>query len=129
MPAFTGGPREARAAGVERVVGPHLLRSNAKLCTWLSESRDSDEMKLSSHCGNGANTKSYPPGPTSLFVAVNRAGLACPSDASLSRLGSSQSRVAKMEAGDPTVSMDLLVRSLIALGADSRDIAMIIAAR
>ena len=44
-------------------------------------------------------------------------------------LGSSQSRVAKMEAGDPTVSVDLLVRSLIALGADSRDIAKIIAAR
>ncbi len=30
---------------------------------------------------------------------------------------SSQSRVAKMEAGDPTVSLDLLIRSLIALGA------------
>jgi DNA-binding XRE family transcriptional regulator len=44
-------------------------------------------------------------------------------------LGSSQSRVAKMEAGDPSVSVDLLVRSLIALGADSRDIAKIIAAR
>lgn len=44
-------------------------------------------------------------------------------------LGSSQSRVAKMEAGDPSVSVDLLVRSLIALGADSRDIAKIIASR
>ncbi len=44
-------------------------------------------------------------------------------------LGSSQSRVAKIEAGDPTVSVDLLVRSLIALGADSREIAKIIAAR
>ena len=32
------------------------------------------------------------------------------------RIRSSQSRVAKMEAGDPTVSIDLLVRSLIALG-------------
>jgi DNA-binding XRE family transcriptional regulator len=32
---------------------------------------------------------------------------------------SSQSRVAKMEAGDSTVSLDLLVRSLIALGASS----------
>lgn len=30
-------------------------------------------------------------------------------------VGSSQSRVAKMEAGDPTVSMDLLIRSLLAL--------------
>ena len=32
-------------------------------------------------------------------------------------LKSSQSRVAKMEAGDPTVSLDLLIRSLLALGA------------
>ena len=33
------------------------------------------------------------------------------------RLGSSQSRVAKMEAADASVSLDLLVRSLLALGA------------
>lgn len=39
------------------------------------------------------------------------------------RLGSSQSRVAKMEAADPTVSLDLLIRSLLALGASSADIA------
>ena len=39
---------------------------------------------------------------------------------------SSQSRVAKMEAGDPSVSLDLLVRSLIALGASNRDLAQII---
>jgi len=32
------------------------------------------------------------------------------------RLHSSQSRVAKMEAGDPSVSMDLMVRSLLVLG-------------
>jgi predicted metal-binding transcription factor (methanogenesis marker protein 9) len=32
------------------------------------------------------------------------------------KIRSSQSRVAKMEAGDPSVSIDLLVRSLIALG-------------
>src|SRR5262245_10110652 len=31
-------------------------------------------------------------------------------------LRSSQSRVAKMEAGDPSVSLDLLVRSLLVLG-------------
>jgi DNA-binding XRE family transcriptional regulator len=36
---------------------------------------------------------------------------------------SSQSRVAKMESGDPTVSLDLLIRSLLALGASTRDIA------
>lgn len=39
---------------------------------------------------------------------------------------SSQSRIAKMEAGDPTVSIDLLVRTLLALGASSSEIAAII---
>jgi hypothetical protein len=42
---------------------------------------------------------------------------------------SSQSRVAKMEAGDPTVSLDLLVRSLLALGTSNRELATIIARR
>ncbi len=42
---------------------------------------------------------------------------------------SSQSRVAKMEAGDPTVSLDLLVKSLLALGASSRELARIISQR
>jgi len=37
-------------------------------------------------------------------------------------LGSSQSRVAKMEAGDPTVSIDLLVRSLLRLGINRREL-------
>ena len=36
---------------------------------------------------------------------------------------SSQSRVAKIEAGDPTVSIDLLVRSLLALGSSPKSIA------
>jgi DNA-binding XRE family transcriptional regulator len=39
---------------------------------------------------------------------------------------SSQSRVAKMEAGDPSVSIDLLIRSLLALGASNRELARII---
>ena len=42
---------------------------------------------------------------------------------------SSQSRVAKMEAGDPTVSLDLLLRSLLALGTTHRELAQIIARR
>jgi len=37
-------------------------------------------------------------------------------------LRSSQSRVAKMEAGDPSVSIDLLVRSLIAIGTPSKSL-------
>lgn len=44
------------------------------------------------------------------------------------RLQSSQSRIAKMEAGDPSVSIDLLIRSLFALGASKRDLARVIAA-
>jgi predicted XRE-type DNA-binding protein len=36
---------------------------------------------------------------------------------------SSQSRVAKMEAANPSVSIDLLIKSLLALGATREDIA------
>ena len=42
------------------------------------------------------------------------------------RMGSSQSRVAKMEAADVTVSVDLLVRSLLAIGADRRELGRIV---
>lgn len=42
-------------------------------------------------------------------------------------LGSSQSRVAKMEAGDPSVSIDLLVRSLLTMGATRKELANVIA--
>lgn len=41
-------------------------------------------------------------------------------------LGSSQSRVAKMEAADATVSLDLLVRSLLALGATRQELGRMI---
>ena len=44
-----------------------------------------------------------------------------------SLMSSSQSRVAKMEAGDPSVSLDLLVRSLLTLGASEKDLAKVIA--
>ena len=43
------------------------------------------------------------------------------------RLRSSQSRVAKMEASDPAVSVDLLIRALFAAGAKRKDIAKAIA--
>ena len=45
------------------------------------------------------------------------------------RLQSSQSRIAKMEAGDPSVSVDLLIRSLLTLGASRRELSRIISAR
>ncbi len=35
---------------------------------------------------------------------------------------SSQSRIAKMEAGDPTVSIDLIIRSLLAMGVSRKEI-------
>jgi ribosome-binding protein aMBF1 (putative translation factor) len=38
------------------------------------------------------------------------------------RLGSSQSRVAKIEAGDPSVSLDLIVRALFATGATRQEL-------
>ncbi len=41
-------------------------------------------------------------------------------------LKSSQSRVAKMEAGDPSVSLDLLVRSLLILGESPKGVAKIL---
>jgi predicted XRE-type DNA-binding protein len=43
-------------------------------------------------------------------------------------LGASQSRVAKMEAADHSVSIDLMVRSLIRMGASRKDVASYIAA-
>ena len=44
------------------------------------------------------------------------------------RLGSSQSRVAKMEAGEADVSLDLLVRAMLNMGASTREVAHAIAA-
>ncbi|HKZ43324.1 MAG TPA: helix-turn-helix domain-containing protein [Candidatus Hodarchaeales archaeon] len=41
-------------------------------------------------------------------------------------LKSSQSRIAKMEAGDPSVSLDLLVRSLLMLGESRKSLAKIL---
>jgi len=43
------------------------------------------------------------------------------------RMGSSQSRVAKIEGGDPNVSIDLMLRALFALGMTSADLAETIA--
>ena len=45
------------------------------------------------------------------------------------KIGSSQSRVAKLEAGDPTVSVDLLVRSLLALGTSPSELGKAMSAK
>lgn len=42
------------------------------------------------------------------------------------RIGSSQSRFAKMEASDGSVSLDLLVRALFELGASRKDVATVL---
>jgi DNA-binding XRE family transcriptional regulator len=42
-------------------------------------------------------------------------------------LGSSQSRVAKMEAGDPSVTVDLLLKALLTLGITKKQLSKIIA--
>ena len=43
------------------------------------------------------------------------------------KIGSSQSRVAKMEAADTSVSLDLTIRSLLALGVGTRELGKVIA--
>jgi ribosome-binding protein aMBF1 (putative translation factor) len=45
------------------------------------------------------------------------------------RIGSSQSRVAKMEAADPSVSVDLLLKALLSMGASRSELARIISKR
>lgn len=45
------------------------------------------------------------------------------------KLHSSQSRVAKMEAADPSISLDLLLRAFFATGATKRDLARVLTAR
>jgi len=43
-------------------------------------------------------------------------------------IGSSQSRVAKMESGDPSVSVDLIIRTLLALGVNRKQVGRAIGA-
>jgi len=45
------------------------------------------------------------------------------------KIKSSQSRVAKMEAGDPSVSIDLLIRALLATGATRNELARVVGSR
>jgi len=44
-------------------------------------------------------------------------------------VASSQSRIAKMEAGDTSVSLDLLIRTLLALGTSKRSLGSIISSK
>lgn len=58
----------------------------------------------------------------SAALRARRTGLRLSQTALAKRLGSSQSRVAKMEAGDQSVSIDLLMKALLALGASPHDV-------
>src|SRR6266852_5643269 len=42
------------------------------------------------------------------------------------QLRSSQSRIAKMEAGDPSVSVDLLIRSLFMMGVTPKELSRVV---
>ena len=58
-----------------------------------------------------------------MFSATSSRVLAAPSTHFVDREHSEISNVAKMEAADRTVSIDLLIRGLVILGARPRDIA------
>lgn len=44
-------------------------------------------------------------------------------------LGSSQSRIAKVEAGDSSVSLDLMVRALLKIGATTNELSSLLGAK
>lgn len=56
-------------------------------------------------------------------LRARRAKLRLSQEAVADRLGSSQSRVAKMEAGDASVSLDSLMRALLGFGVTPNDVA------
>lgn len=60
-------------------------------------------------------------------VRKTRVGLDLTQQEVADLIHSSQSRIAKIESGDASVSIDLMIRSLIALGVSNRDLARIIA--
>lgn len=62
----------------------------------------------------------------SRFLKEKRVGQKLSQVEFAARIASSQSRVAKMESGDPSVSIDLLMKSLLALGASKKEVAKVI---
>jgi DNA-binding XRE family transcriptional regulator len=62
-------------------------------------------------------------------LRARRTKLGLSQEAVAKRLRSSQSRIAKMEAGEASVSFDLLVRALVNLGATTADLAKAIQAK
>jgi ribosome-binding protein aMBF1 (putative translation factor) len=62
-------------------------------------------------------------------LRARRQGLGVTQAALAKKLRSSQSRIAKMEAGDPSISLDLLLRAFFATGATKRDLARVLTSR
>lgn len=62
-------------------------------------------------------------------VRARRAKLGLTQAALATRMHSSQSRVAKLEAGDRTVSIDLLVHALVRMGATRQQLARVFSSR
>jgi DNA-binding XRE family transcriptional regulator len=50
-------------------------------------------------------------------------------DALANLMGSSQSRIAKIESGDPSVSLDLIVRALLTSGVTRQELAKVISGK
>jgi DNA-binding XRE family transcriptional regulator len=61
-----------------------------------------------------------------LFAKEQRKVSNMSQDALAKMMGSSQSRVAKIESGDPTVSLDLIVRALLTSGVTRQELAEVI---
>jgi DNA-binding XRE family transcriptional regulator len=61
-----------------------------------------------------------------LFAKEQRKVSNMSQDALAKMMGSSQSRVAKIESGDPTVSLDLIVRALLTSGVTRQELAQVI---
>ena len=61
-----------------------------------------------------------------LFVKEQRKLHNLSQDALAQKMGSSQSRVAKIESGDPSVSLDLIFRALLNIGVTRQELARII---
>ena len=63
----------------------------------------------------------------SLFLRQRRMKKHLTQEQLAQQLQSSQSRIAKMEAGDPSVTIDLLMRALLQLGITKKELAKAIA--
>ena len=61
-----------------------------------------------------------------LFAKKQRKMSNISQDALAKKMGSSQSRVAKIESGDPSVSLDLIVRALLTSGVTRQELARVI---